>query len=50
VRRYRRREIQERIELCIGPHNFLWLLNLNFKNENEKREREAVGVLYIGVR
>jgi hypothetical protein len=48
VRRYRSRE--ERKELCFGPHNFIWLVNLNFKNENEKQEREAVGVLYIGIR
>jgi primosomal protein N' len=50
VRRYRSKEIQERKELCFGPHNFIWLVNLNLKNENEKQEREAVGVLYIGIR
>ncbi len=44
------KEIKEKKELRFGPHNCIWLVNLNLKNENEKQEREAMGVSYIGVR
>jgi hypothetical protein len=32
------KEIKEKKELRFGPHNCIWLVNLNLKNENEKQE------------